>query len=81
MALTVLIHIANSDPILADMEELPDGNASHIVCTNARGKDGRPLHYIDEDATTFLFPWHRITFLEIYPGDEEQTDIETFYRN
>lgn len=81
MAFTVLLHIANADPILAEMDEMPVTGASHVVCTNARARDGKPLHYIDQEATRFLFPWHRITFIEVYPSEEERAEVETFFRD
>lgn len=81
MAFTVLIHVANADAIMAEMDELPDPSATYILCTNPRGKDGKALHYIDETATRFMFPWDRITFLEAYPSDEDRAEIEVFFRD
>ncbi len=78
---TVLIHIANADPIVADMEDLPDKDANYITCSNVRARDGKPLHYIDQDAVRFMFPWHRITFIEIFPSDQDETDVEVFFRD
>ncbi len=81
MAHTVLIHIANADPVVAEMDELPDPQSVYITCTNIRARDGKPIHYIDPEASKFLFPWHRITFLEVYPSEEDQAEIETFFRD
>ncbi|HFB52397.1 MAG TPA: hypothetical protein ENJ48_01765 [Anaerolineae bacterium] len=81
MSFTVLIHIANADPIVADMEELPDTTSSYVTCSNVRARDGKPIHYIDQDAVKFIFPWHRITFIEIFPSDEDETEVETFFRD
>ncbi len=81
MSFTVLLHIANSDPIVAEMETMPDKTATHIICTNPRARDGKPLHYIDPEAVRFMFPWHRITFIEIYPSEEDRAEIETFFRD
>ncbi len=81
MAHTVLIHVTNSDPILAEMDEMPKPTDTHIVCTNARARDGKALHYIDQEAMRFLFPWHRVTFIEVYPSEEDRAEIETFFRD
>lgn len=51
MAITVIIHIANADAILAEIEELPDPTANFLICTNARARDGKNLIYIERDAT------------------------------
>lgn len=81
MAYTVLIHIANADAILAEVDELPDANSTFITCTNPRMRDGKPITFIDPEASRIMFPWSRITFLEVYPSEEDQTEIETFFRD
>jgi len=81
MAYTVLVHIANADPFIAEMEEMPESGANYVVLINIRARDGKPLHYIDPDTVNFLFPWHRITFIELFPSEEDQADVETFFRD
>ncbi len=80
MAFTVLIHLTGTDPFLAEMEELPDLKASFIVCTNPRARDGKNLIFIEPECTRFMFPWHRISFIETYPTDEDRAKVETFFR-
>jgi hypothetical protein len=81
MAITVIIHIAGSDAITADIESMPDPMASFITCTNPRTRDGKPIVYIEPEATRVLFPWSRITFIETMPSEEDQEEIETFFRD
>ena len=81
MAITVLIHIANADAVMAEIEELPSPNDNFILCTNPRAKDGKPIHYFDPEATRFIIPWHRITYVEAYPSEEDQADVEIFFRD
>ena len=81
MSFTVLIHIANADPIVAEMDSMPSATATHIVCTNPRARDGKIPHYIDPEAIRFIFPWHRITFVEAYPSEEDRAEVETFFRD
>ena len=71
MAYMVLIHVANEDAILADVEELPSPSDQAIVCTNVRRRDGKDVHYVDAQAVSFMIPWHRINFIEIMGGEEE----------
>jgi hypothetical protein len=72
MAYTVLIHLANEDPILAEMDELPGPQDQVIVISNPRQRDGKDLHYVQPEVQTLVFPWNRITFVEIMPTDEEE---------
>ncbi len=80
MAFTVIIHLANMDPILAEMDSLPDPHASYVLCTNVRARDGKNLPFVEPECTRFLFPWHRISFIETFPSEEDQTQVEVFFR-
>jgi hypothetical protein len=78
MAIEVIIHLHNEDPVLAEMEELPDPTHQFLYISNPRRRDGRSLHYVTEGATSFIFPWTRITFVEIMQADEDREVIEFF---
>ncbi len=71
MPYTVLIHVANEDPIMADVEELPAPTDQAVICSNIRRRDGKDVHYVDAQAVTFMIPWHRIMLLEVMGGEEE----------
>ena len=75
MAITVIVHIANEDPIIGEVEEMPTLTDTMIIIANPRKRDGKDLHYLDSDVTTVIWPWNRITFLEILPSEEEEKII------
>jgi len=77
---TVIVHISNADPFVAEIEEMPDPRDNFLQCSNPRGRDGRALHYVEEDAVTLIFPWHRISFVEIMPSEAEREEVEAFFR-
>ncbi|MCR4408098.1 MAG: hypothetical protein NUW24_14465 [Anaerolineae bacterium] len=77
---TVIVHIENADPFVADVDELPDPKDQFFTCTNPRLRDGKPLHYVTEEALSFIFPWHRISFIEIMPAEGEREEVEAFFR-
>ena len=81
MAITVIVHIMNQDPIVAEIDEVPDSNAAFLVCTNPRARGGKPVSYIEREATRVIFPWHRISFVETMPSEEDQVQIESFFRD
>jgi hypothetical protein len=81
MAFTVLLHLQGTDPIVAEMEELPDPQSSYVLCSNPRARDGKNLVFIEPGCTRFMFPWHRISFVEAYPSEEDQAQTETFFRD
>jgi hypothetical protein len=76
----VVIHLHNEDPVLADMEKLPDPTHTSIVITNPRRRDGKPLGYVTEGAQIFVFPWSRISFIEVMGGEEAEKEVEEFFR-
>jgi len=80
MAYTVLIHLMNEDPIMGEMEELPGPTATNVVCSNVRRRDGKDVHFVTPEATTLIFPWHRISFIEVMPSEAEEAEIIEFFR-
>jgi hypothetical protein len=78
MSMEVIVHLFNEDPIIAEMENMPDPTHQTVVLTNPRRRDGRALHYVTEGATAFIFPWSRITFIEIMETEEEKEVVEFF---
>lgn len=72
---TVLIHIANEDPILGEIAELPATTDQIILVKNPRRRDGKDLHYLQASVTDVIWPMHRIAFIEIIPGEDEEQII------
>ncbi len=75
---TLLIHISNEEPILAEVEALPATGDQVLFCTNPRRRDGRDVHYILPEVQTVIIPWHRISFIEVMPSGEEEEIISPF---
>ena len=63
MAYDVIIHIQNSEPIRAEMEELPGLSDTMIKILNPRQRDGKDLHYIDPEVVTIYWAISQISFL------------------
>jgi hypothetical protein len=72
MAYSVVIHIANEEPIVAEMEKLPAGSDTVFMANNPRQRDGKDLRYLAANVTQVIWPISRLTFLEIMPSDEEE---------
>jgi hypothetical protein len=76
---SVLIHIQNEDAVLGEIDALPGANDTTIVVKNPRKKDGKDLTFLDANASTVVWPLHRVNFIEILSGEEEE-EIITFVR-
>jgi hypothetical protein len=75
MAYTVLLHIANEDPVVGEVEELPGPTDVTITVQNPRRRDGKDLNYLQAEVTSVVWPWNRIIFLEILPSGAEEEII------
>jgi hypothetical protein len=67
----VVIHIANEQPLLADLFDLPTAVDTGLLCTNLRALDGKRPVFIDHIESTFFFPYRAIRFLEMPGGAVE----------
>jgi hypothetical protein len=76
---TVIVHILNEDPIMGDVDKLPEENDSLLIINNPRKRDGKDLSYIDANVTKVIWPINRINFIEVIPTSEEE-EIITFVR-
>lgn len=83
MAIQVVVHIHNEDPFVAEMPALPDPKDAFVTLTRPRKRDGKALTFITDGATSFLYPWSRISFLEIIGGDGEppRESVVGFFRD
>ena len=80
MSVTVIVHITNEDAILGEVEEIPAPADQFITVRNPSRKDGKDLHYLEDEVTTMMIPWHRINFVEVMPSAEELEEVITFVR-
>jgi hypothetical protein len=77
--ITVIVHINNEDPIMGEIEELPQPSDQIIMVKNPRKKDGKDVHYLEPNVNLVIWPFHRITFIEMIQ-DIEEDQIISFVR-
>ncbi len=68
MIRNVVVHLANEQPLLADLFDLPVASEAGLLCTNLRAVDGKRPVFVDQSENTFFFPYLVIRFLEIPTG-------------
>jgi hypothetical protein len=76
---TLLVHVLNDDPLMGEVDNLPNPTDQFLVLKNPRRKDGKDLTFIEANVTTLIWPFLRITFIEVMPSGEEE-EIITFVR-
>ncbi len=77
---TVIVHLMSDDPFVADVDELPKQTDTVLIAKNPRMRDGKPMRLATSGMTSMVFPWHRISFLEVMGGEEERKEVVEFFR-
>jgi hypothetical protein len=80
MAKVIIIHVVGEDPIVADVEELPKPTDQFLEFSNPRKRDGKPVAYVTTGAKTFMYPWHRLSFVEVMTAESEREETIEFFR-
>jgi hypothetical protein len=72
---TVLIHLNNEDPVVGEIDKLPEATDNIITLKNPRRRDGKDLFFLEANVTTVIWPIHRLVFIEVMPTAEEEQII------
>jgi hypothetical protein len=79
MSISAIVHMFNEDPIVCELEELPSPEAQSVTMHNPRRRDGKEVHFLDEEVATMIVPWHRILYIQVLPSTEIE-DVIGFVR-
>jgi hypothetical protein len=77
--ITVIVHINNEDPVMGEVDEIPKPEDQNILVKNPRRKDGKDVQYLEANVTQVIWPFHRITFIELIQ-DVKEDEIISFVR-
>ena len=80
MTQTVIVHLLNEDPVLAEIERTPEPGDTSIMLFYPRRVDGKPVHYLSDEATAVIFPMHRVSSIEVMAEERVAEEEVTFYR-
>lgn len=79
MSISVIVHIRNAEPMLAEIEELPQSSDTSIKLTNPRQRDGKDLIFLEHNVVNVIWPLAEISFIEILPGETAE-EVVSFIR-
>jgi hypothetical protein len=68
MIQNAVIHLANEQPLVADLFEMPATTDVALACTNLRTLSGKRPLFADHTDSFFLFPLIHIRFIEVPPA-------------
>ncbi len=72
---SIIVHIANEEPIMAEIDELPGVGDSIILLKNPRRRDGKDIHYLQANVISLILPINQIAFIEVLSGKDEEKII------
>ena len=78
--ITLLVHINNAEPVKIDVEELPRATDNAVIGKNPREKTDKEVTWIEEGVATVMFPWWRITFIEVLPSADDEVEFPLPFR-
>jgi len=72
MRVSVIIQLLDEDPIVGELDGIPDPAAQFVTVYSPRRRDGRTAAFLEANVDTVLLAWHRIGVIQLRP----QADIE-----
>ncbi len=75
----VIVHMLNEDPVMGEMEELPNKTDTVVYVDHPRRRDGKDISYLEPNVNTVIWPMARVSFIEIIPGADDEK-IVSFVR-
>lgn len=75
MAYTVILHIPGEPAVAGEVEELPKPTDNIIVVMNPRQRDGKDLHYLENNVTKVIWMLPQVKFIEVLESSEEEKII------
>ncbi|HVU11304.1 MAG TPA: hypothetical protein VHD90_08500 [Phototrophicaceae bacterium] len=78
--ITLLIHIANSEAVKLDVDEMPNAGDQMIIGKNPREKTEKEVTWVEDGVTTIAIPMWRITLVEVLPSAEDEVEFPLPFR-
>ena len=75
MAYSVILHVAGEASILGEIEELPKPTDTIITLTNPRLRDGKDIHYLEQNVVKVIWPLTKVSLIEVLESEEEENLI------
>jgi hypothetical protein len=72
----VVIHIANEQPVMADLINEPAPSDVALICTNMRTMNGKKPVFIDASDSLFVIPLVHVRFVEVHRSAMDALDAE-----
>jgi hypothetical protein len=78
---SLLVHLANSEPVKLDVDELPKATDQVLIGRNPRDLANREIQWVDESVRMIILPWWRINYIQVLPSQEDEEEFPLLFRN
>ena len=75
MAHSVILHISGEPAILGEIDELPKLTDTLIIVSNPRLRDGKDIHYLEQNVVKVIWPMTQVALIEILESEQEENLI------
>jgi len=75
MAFSIILHISGESSIIGEIEELPKLTDTIIIVSNPRLRDGKDIHYLEQNVVKVIWPMTQVSLIEILESTEEENLI------
>jgi hypothetical protein len=75
MAYTIVLHLVGDVPVLGEIDELPKPTDTILTVSNPRQRDGKDLHYLEQNVLKVIWPIEKLTLIEVIQSAEEEKII------
>jgi hypothetical protein len=79
MAYRIQVHIANEEPIVLDVDDLPQPTDQFVIGMNPQRRDGKQVDFILREVNQVIIPWWRIHHIQVLPSEGAE-EVPTFVR-
>jgi hypothetical protein len=69
MRQSVLLLLIDKELIIGEIDQLPNPADQFMIIHNPRKRDGSKPAQLQENVPTILIPWHRISYVQLLPGN------------
>jgi hypothetical protein len=77
---SLILHIANQEPVIVDVEEVPKATDTMVIGNNPRDRKEEYVDWVEDNVVTVAIPIWRINYFEVLPESDDE-DFVTFYRD
>ena len=75
MTHTIILHVSGEPAIVGEVEDLPKLSDTLIIVSNPRLRDGKDLHYLEQNVTKVIWPMTQVALIEVLEDQEEDNLI------